>query len=118
MRQRKRRQLSKCIGCKIKSVCGMCPANGELENHDPESPVEFLCEVAHLRAMALGFEVPEHGSCEFCADGERRQTLIEAAQRISSRQTDPTAWSAPQPLLPVLNNPAAAASCGGCGSFH
>ncbi len=118
VRQRKRRQLSKCTGCKIKSVCGMCPANGELENHDPESPVEFLCEVAHLRAMALGFEVPEHGSCEFCADGERRQTLGEAAQRISSRQTDPAAWSAPQPLLPVLNNPAAAASCSGCGSFH
>ena len=119
VRQRKRRQLTKCTSCKIKSVCGMCPANGELENGDAESPVDFLCEVAHLRATALGFEVPEHGDCEFCAEGERREMIAKAAQRISSRQTDPAAWSAPsQPLLPVLNNPAAAASCGGCGSFH
>jgi len=96
----------------------MCPANGELESGDAESPVEFLCEVAHLRAMALGFEVPEHGDCEFCAHSERRQMLAAAAQRISSRQTDPVAWSAPQALLPVLNNSAATAGCGGCGSFH
>ena len=118
VRQRERRQISKCTHCKIKSVCGMCPANGELESGNAEAPVEFLCEVAHLRAMALGFEVPEHGDCEFCAHSERRQMLAAAAQRISSRQTDPVAWSAPQALLPVLNNSAATAGCGGCGSFH
>ncbi len=61
VRQRERKQLTKCQSCRIRSVCSMCPANGELENGDHESPVDFLCEVAHLRAMALGFEVPEHG---------------------------------------------------------
>jgi len=118
VRQRQPWRISKCNDCKIKSVCGMCPANGELESGDPESPVEFLCEVAHLRAMALGFEVPEHGDCEFCHDAERRDALLESAKRISTREIDPGLWSASKSLLPVLNNPAAGAGCGGCGTFH
>jgi hypothetical protein len=44
----------------------MCPANGELENNDPEEPVDFFCRVAHLRAHALGLTVPPHGDCEHC----------------------------------------------------
>src|SRR5258708_638033 len=118
VRQRKRTRPSKCVNCRIHSVCSMCPANGELENGDPESPVEFLCEVAHLRATALGFEVPEHGECEFCHDSERRRELKDSAARITSQEIDPAEWNAPRPLLPVLNNSAGASGCGGCGSFH
>jgi radical SAM protein with 4Fe4S-binding SPASM domain len=118
VRQRERKRVTKCTECKIKSACGMCPANGELENGDPESPVDFLCEVAHLRAMALGFEVPEHGDCEFCHDVERREALAESADRIAAREIDPNVWSAPRSLLPVLNNPVASAGCGGCGTVH
>lgn len=114
VRQRERKQLTKCQSCRIRSVCSMCPANGELENGDPESPVDFLCEVAHLRAMALGFEVPEHGDCEFCRDGERRRALLESAERIASREIDPAEWTAPQPLLPVLNASTVVSGCSGC----
>lgn len=117
VRQRERRQISKCVGCHIKSVCGMCPANGELENGDAESPVEFLCEVAHLRALALGFEIPDHGDCAFCRDANLRFALTESAGRIASQKIDPGAWIVPQSLLPVLNN-SIASGCGGCGSHH
>jgi radical SAM protein with 4Fe4S-binding SPASM domain len=54
LRARKRTRVTKCIQCRIQSLCGMCPANGEMENGDRESPVEFLCHVAHLRAAAVG----------------------------------------------------------------
>ena len=118
VRQRERQQISKCQECRITSVCSTCPATGELENGDPESPVEFLCEVAHLRATALGFKIPEHGDCEFCHNAEKRDALGESAERIRSRQVDPEAWASPPNLLPVLNNSAVASGCGGCGSLH
>lgn len=120
VRSRERTRPSKCTNCQIHAACSMCPANGELENGDPESPVNFLCEVAHLRATALGVPVPAHGDCEFCTDGERRRSLIDSATRIASHQIDPQTWVAPTSLLPGLNNPPASSGCGGCGtsSFH
>jgi radical SAM protein with 4Fe4S-binding SPASM domain len=118
VRQRKLRQISKCVNCRIRSACGMCPANGELENGDAESPVDFLCEVAHLRAMTAGFDVPEHGECEFCAGGKQHPALVESARRIASLEVNPDDWIQPQQLLPVLNNAVANAGCGGCGSFR
>lgn len=118
VRQRKATRPTKCTNCRLHSVCSMCPANGELENGDPESPVEFLCEVAHLRALALGFKVPEHGDCEFCNDAERHASLMSSMRRIASHETTPAAWIAAQSVLPILNNSQAAAGCGGCGSSH
>jgi hypothetical protein len=105
------------MDCRIHSVCSACPATNELETGDPESPVEFLCEVAHLRALALGFEIPDHGDCEFCRDQLRKSALAESAARIRSQEIDVALWSAP-PLLPVLNSTAAASGCGGCGQAH
>jgi radical SAM protein with 4Fe4S-binding SPASM domain len=66
LRQKKITKYTKCVNCEIKAMCGMCPANGELENQDPEAPIDFFCRVAHLRAKALGFSVPAHGECEYC----------------------------------------------------
>jgi radical SAM protein with 4Fe4S-binding SPASM domain len=119
VRQRKLRKFSKCVNCQIRSACGMCPANGELENGDAESPVDFLCEVAHLRAITAGFEVPQHGDCDFCAGGNRHAAVLESARRIATLETNPADWTAAHELLPVLNNAATSSGCGGgCGSSH
>ena len=114
LRSGKRTQVTKCIQCRIQSLCAMCPANGELENGDRESPVEFLCEVAHLRAAAIGVEVPKHGACEFCAGGSEYEGVMESARRIKSKEIDVETWSGPQQLLPILNN--FRVDSGGCGS--
>lgn len=117
VRGRERKRISKCVKCRIRSLCSMCPANGELENGDPESPVDFLCEVAHLRAMALGLEVPEHGECDFCSGGRHYDSVKESARRIDSKEINVREWTGPQVLLPILNNPSASSygGCGGCG---
>ena len=85
LREQRARRVSrptKCVACALKSACGMCPANGELENGDPETPVDYLCHTAHLRAQALGLDVPNHGPCEYCAGGERHADIMEAAARL------------------------------------
>jgi radical SAM protein with 4Fe4S-binding SPASM domain len=117
VRRRERKQITKCAECRLHSVCSMCPANGELENGEAESPVDFLCEVAHLRAMALGFEVPEHGACDYCKSGVHYSATQGSARRIAAKQIDVGEWQAPPVLLPILSDPASStgAGCGGCG---
>jgi radical SAM protein with 4Fe4S-binding SPASM domain len=66
VRQTRIIKKTKCLTCDIKAMCGMCPANGELENGDAEEPVDFLCQVAHLRAQAMGIPLNPHGGCEHC----------------------------------------------------
>jgi len=116
LRNQKRTRTTKCVECRIQSLCSMCPANGEMENGDRENPVGFLCHVAHLRAAVIGIEPPPHGECEFCAGGTEYEDVQESARRISSKETDVENWAGPQQLLTVLNNyPLPAAGCGSCG---
>src|ERR1700678_936103 len=114
VRTRKRTRVTKCIECRIQSLCGMCPANGEMENGDRESPVAFLCHVAHLRAAVIGVDVPEHGECEFCANGSEHEGLLDSARRISSKEIDVENWVGPQQVFQILNNASATSPCGVC----
>ena len=66
-RRRKVTRRTRCTGCSLRPLCGMCPPNSELERDDPEEPVEYFCEVAHRRARALGLAVLPHGECVHCA---------------------------------------------------
>jgi radical SAM protein with 4Fe4S-binding SPASM domain len=117
LRARMRTTITKCTDCRIQSLCGMCPANGELENGDRESPVEFLCHVAHLRAAVIGVEVPVHGECEFCSEGARHDEVVESARRILNKEIDVDSWLGPQSILPILDNvQASAGTCGSCGN--
>jgi radical SAM protein with 4Fe4S-binding SPASM domain len=117
VRARERRRISKCVKCRIRSLCSMCPANGELENGDAESPVDFLCEVAHLRAMALGLDVPRHGECDFCSGGRHYDSVKDSARRIALKEINVSEWTSPKVLLPILNNSSASSygGCNGCG---
>jgi radical SAM protein with 4Fe4S-binding SPASM domain len=107
-----------CTTCQIRSLCAMCPANGELENGDAEKPVEFLCQVAHLRAHALDVDIPEHGNCPCCPGGALHNELLNSAQRVKEatgefkRIIPTTPASSP---LPVLQS-GSACSSGGCSS--
>jgi radical SAM protein with 4Fe4S-binding SPASM domain len=118
IRESKRQSRTICSDCRIKSLCSMCPANGELEIGEAEAPVEFLCQVAHLRAYSLGFEVPEHGDCPCCAGGAHHSELNAAANRIQNNLVDLQRFApvrSSNSLLPVLQSAATSIS-GGCGS--
>src|SRR5262249_26958459 len=116
-RNKQKTRQTRCDRCRIQSLCSMCPANGELEAGDPESPVDFLCQVAHLRAYTLGYEVPEHGDCPCCEGGIHHAALNQSSNRLRSKQVDVGSWT-PQPaassLLPILGSQQGGGGCGSC----
>ena len=44
-----------CHQCELLSLCGQCPGWAQLEHGDSQTPVKYLCDVAHRRAEAFGF---------------------------------------------------------------
>lgn len=109
-RNKKATRPTKCTTCSMKPVCGMCPAQGELENDDPEAPVDFLCHTAHLRAAVMGFDIPAHGDCEYCPGGERHDVIVREAAEAQFAATQPMEIS-------TTADAPVAASCGtgSCG---
>ncbi len=78
---------TKCTRCTLRSLCGMCPANGELECGDPRRPVDFLCHVAHLRAHTMKMDIPAHGDCEYCPGGRHHGEMVKEAKRLNRKVT-------------------------------
>jgi radical SAM protein with 4Fe4S-binding SPASM domain len=118
IRESERASKTICTDCRLQSLCSMCPAMGELENGDAESPVEFICQVAHLRAYTLGLEVPEHGDCPCCAGGVHHGHLQESAVRVredSCNSENILPLIPPNATLPVLQSRGGCDS-GGCSS--
>jgi radical SAM protein with 4Fe4S-binding SPASM domain len=81
-RQKPARRTTKCTRCRIHAMCGVCPANAELECRDAESPVDFMCRVAHLRAYTMDIAVTPHGPCEYCPGGENYEVMLAAAAEL------------------------------------
>ena len=48
-----------CNQCELLPMCGQCPGWAYFESGDQEKPVDFLCQVAHLRAKAF-LKTPEN----------------------------------------------------------
>jgi radical SAM protein with 4Fe4S-binding SPASM domain len=83
---------TKCRACRLKSMCGMCPVNARMECGDPETPVDFLCRVAHLRAYCMNIPVPPHGDCKYCEGGEGYEEMMRIKTELLEGSTpDPSA---------------------------
>jgi radical SAM protein with 4Fe4S-binding SPASM domain len=46
--------LKRCACCFIKSLCEQCPAKSWMEHGTLDTPVDYLCELAHFQATDLG----------------------------------------------------------------
>ena len=86
LRQKPISRETKCVTCGIRSMCGMCPANAQLECMDAETPVDFLCQVAHLRAYAFDIPVSSHGDCEYCKGGSRYAEIMQIVEKLMSKK--------------------------------
>jgi MoaA/NifB/PqqE/SkfB family radical SAM enzyme len=53
--------LNRCAHCFLKGLCEQCPAKSWQEHGTLDTPVEYLCDVAHAQARYLGLlEADEH----------------------------------------------------------
>jgi radical SAM protein with 4Fe4S-binding SPASM domain len=123
-RRKKVTRMTKCVSCEIKSMCGMCPANGALEQEDPESPVDFLCQVAHLRSYALEIPIPPHGDCAYCEGGDGFEKLKRLGESFKQQQRIPEGSMPKKPgmLIPDIGPENASSEAGrpteGCLSYY
>ena len=53
VRQQTRTKETRCASCEMIALCGQCPGWSGLEHGDDETPVDYLCQIAHLRARVL-----------------------------------------------------------------
>ncbi|MEI6102807.1 MAG: radical SAM protein [Methanothrix sp.] len=46
--------LTRCARCFLKGLCEQCPAKSWMEHGTLDTPVDYLCQVAHAQALYLG----------------------------------------------------------------
>lgn len=64
--------LARCARCFLKGLCEQCPAKSWAEHGSLDTPVEYLCQVAHAQARDLGL----------IRDGERSWEVKDWRERI------------------------------------
>jgi radical SAM protein with 4Fe4S-binding SPASM domain len=91
--------LQRCARCFLRGLCEQCPAKSWTEHGTLDTPVEYLCRVAHAQARYLGL----------LADGERAWEVVDWQQRIeaAAQRTRESAASRPGDRDPIQ------AACGG-----
>ena len=65
--------LERCARCFLHGLCEQCPAKSWMEHGTLDTPVEYLCQVAHAKARYLGL----------LRDGERAWEVQDWRQRLS-----------------------------------
>lgn len=115
VRDKRATRITKCTTCALKSLCGSCAANAELEMGDPEAPVDFLCRTAHLRAEVFGVDVRPHGDCEYCTGGTLRAEIDNLAAIVHERDADAAAAARiAEPLAGASS--CSTSTCGSCSA--
>ncbi len=83
--------LERCGGCFLKGLCEQCPGKSWAEHGTLDTPVEYLCQVAHAQARYLGL----------LAEGERAWEIVGWQERIAALAREATAAGARAPHVPV-----------------
>jgi radical SAM protein with 4Fe4S-binding SPASM domain len=63
--------LKRCARCFLKGLCDQCPAKSWLEHGTLDTPVEYFCDVAHVKARYLGL-IADHEKAWEVRDWQKR----------------------------------------------
>jgi len=75
MRAKNPDYLARCARCFLKGLCSQCPARSWMENGKMDTPVEYLCQIAHAKAHYLGLLQDDEKAWEVREWRKRRQRL-------------------------------------------
>jgi radical SAM protein with 4Fe4S-binding SPASM domain len=76
----KSKETNECKYCKLFPLCAPCPAWAKLENGDPNSVVEYTCQIGHLLLEAL--EKEEIATKGDGKDAEENKKALQETIRI------------------------------------
>lgn len=77
--------LSRCARCFLKGLCEQCPAKAWMEHGTLDTPVAYLCAVAHAQARYLG--LLEDGECAWDV-GDWRERILALQSRTACHGTN------------------------------
>lgn len=69
--------LARCAKCFLKGLCEQCPAKSWMEHGTLDTPVEYLCKIAHAQARYLGLLKEGEAAWEVKNRKERKITRQE-----------------------------------------
>jgi radical SAM protein with 4Fe4S-binding SPASM domain len=69
--------LTRCAKCFLKGLCEQCPAKSWMEHGTLDTPVEYLCQVAHAKARYLGLLEEGESAWEISDWQERIHTFVQ-----------------------------------------
>lgn len=72
--------LRRCAKCFLRGLCEQCPAHSWMEHGTLDTPVEYLCQVAHAQARFLGL-INEHENAWEVINWKDR--IIEMNQKVN-----------------------------------
>lgn len=76
IKAKNREYLLKCARCFLRGLCDQCPAHSWIENRNLDTPVDYLCEIAHEQARYLGL-IHSHEKAWEVKDWENRLKIFE-----------------------------------------
>jgi len=71
--------LRRCARCFLKGLCEQCPGKSWMEHGTLDTPVEYLCAVAHAQARFLGL----------LKDGENSRDVVNGKERVARFAANP-----------------------------
>jgi len=72
--------LTRCARCFLKGLCEQCPGKSWAEHGTLDTPVEYLCEIAHAQARQLGLLEEEEMAWKIEDWRERIQLFSEGRE--------------------------------------
>ena len=86
--------LTRCARCFLKGLCEQCPAKSWMEHGTLDTPVEYLCEVAHAQARCIGLLEEGEVSWKIRDWRERIRNLSQKAPaRLEKSQAEAVTYS-------------------------